>query len=43
MQAETVEAISALSDAEYERKNKAMYLVDASIRERLAARRGNQR
>jgi len=42
MQAETVEAISALSDAEYERKNKAMYLIDSSIRERLAARTANQ-
>jgi hypothetical protein len=37
-----MEVISTLSDAEYERKNKAMYLIDVSVRERLAARRGNQ-
>ena len=43
MQAETVEAVSTLSEQEHERKAQATYIVDASIRERMAARRENQK
>jgi hypothetical protein len=43
MQSETVIAISTLSEAEYERKNKATYLIDSAIRERQSAKRENQK
>ena len=39
MQLKEHEVFSALSESEYERKNKATYLIDSAIRERQSAHR----